>query len=295
MLHKTSQTRVILLFILLQLPLLAMAEEYSRGLLWKVETGNGSEGKVSYILGTMHTEDERVLDIPVPVKRALQQSDSFTMEVKMDDSVRVEMIAMMIYDDGHDLKKILGDKLYSQVSKLMAEYGVPQMTVRAMKPWAALLTLSTPKPVTGEFLDKILLDKAVAQNKQIYGLETVKEQLSIFNDMTLADQIVLLQDTVQFYPELNGVFEEMTSLYLKRDLSGLIKMNDKYMKKGNVKVAEKLMLRLIDDRNKRMVTRMSKQLNQGSAFVAVGALHLPGKAGVLNMLKQKGYKISVVY
>lgn len=295
MLYRMTQCKVILLFTFLLLPLSAIAGEYSRGLLWKVESGDSALGNASYILGTMHTEDKRVLEIPGVVKQALQQSASFTMELKMDDSVRVAMIAMMIFDDGHDLKKILGDRLYAQVSELMIDYGVPQMTLRAMKPWAVLLTLSAPKPVTGQFLDKVLLDQAVAQNKHIYGLETVEEQLSVFDSLTIADQTVLLQDTVDYYPELSGIYEEMTNLYLKRDLSGLSEINDKYMRKGNVAVADKLMVRLIDDRNVRMVTRMSKQLEQGSAFIAVGALHLPGKKGVLHLLKQKGYKVSVVY
>ena len=60
-------------------------------------------------------------------------------------------------------------------------------------------------------------------------------------------------------------------------------------------MGKKLMHQLIDQRNARMVTRMEPFLKRGQAFIAIGALHLPGEVGVLNLLAKQGYRVSVVY
>jgi uncharacterized protein YbaP (TraB family) len=61
------------------------------------------------------------------------------------------------------------------------------------------------------------------------------------------------------------------------------------------KSAEAFLRRLIDDRNVQMVERMLPRLQRGSTFIAIGALHLPGEKGILQLLAEKGYTVSVVY
>jgi uncharacterized protein YbaP (TraB family) len=67
------------------------------------------------------------------------------------------------------------------------------------------------------------------------------------------------------------------------------------MQGGDQRLAEDFQRRLVDDRNQRMVERMQPYLQQGKAFVAVGALHLPGKTGLLERLQQQGYTVTRVY
>jgi len=268
------------------------AEDFTQGLLWKVEKNNT---KPSYILGTMHSEDPRIISVPRPIKKALDSTSSFTMEVILDTQVALESLSMMMLEEGKSLKSILGKKLYSQAATLMADYGMPEMVVDRLKPWAVFVTLSTPKSKTGLFLDKVLYDDAIRNGKPVHGLETAKEQLAIFNDMPVREQIALLKDTIKNHAKLPGIFEEMTRIYLARDLAGLVAFNEKHMKDGDAQVTKKLMKRLIVDRNIRMVNRMAKQLKQGNSFIAVGALHLPGEKGILNLLQDEGYQVSVVY
>ena len=61
------------------------------------------------------------------------------------------------------------------------------------------------------------------------------------------------------------------------------------------KSAEAFLRRLIDDRNVHMIERMLPRLKQGAAFIAIGALHLPGEKGILQLLTERGYTVSVVY
>ena len=88
---------------------------------------------------------------------------------------------------------------------------------------------------------------------------------------------------------------ELLAAYKQRDLGGLMTLNETSMKTGDQRLAEEFQQNLIVDRNHRMVERMREYLQQGSAFVAVGALHLPGEEGLLNLLEQQGYTVRRVY
>jgi len=272
--------------------LLFASSSFTKGLLWKIEP---AKGKPSYILGTMHSDDPRVMSLPAAIQQKFDSASSFTIEVKLDSQLAMETLALMTFSDGRNLKDILGDALYEKSSVLMASYGMPVQMVNLLKPWAVFITLSMPKNTSGQFLDKALYDAAIIKGKTIYGLESAKEQLVIFDSIPIKDQVVLLEDTVRNYEKLPAIFEEMTNLYVARDLAGLVTFNEKQMREGNTKITNRLMKKLVDERNVRMVERMAKQLDDGDAFIAVGALHLPGQRGILNLLQDKGYKISVVY
>ena len=263
-----------------------------KGLLWKIERDGA---KPSFLLGTMHSEDPRVLKVAPEVQRVFDASASFTMEVVLNDQAIAETAQAMVFSDGRNLKTALGNDLYDKIVPLMAQHSVPEMVLPSFKPWAIFLTLSMPPAKTGVFLDAALYDAALAQKKAVHGLETVQEQLSIFDRMTLEEQSQLVADAVKHSSELKAVFEEMIGIYLKRDLPGLQALNDKYTASDDSKLEQKLIAELIDARNLRMVERMAPRLKEGKAFVAVGALHLPGDRGLLRLLEKQSYRVSAVY
>ena len=263
-----------------------------KGLLWKIERDGV---KPSFLLGTMHSEDPRVVKVAPEVQRAFDASTSFTMEVVLDTQTIADTAQAMVFSDGRDLKTVLGTELYNKIVPLMAQHGVPETILPVYKPWAIFLTLSMPPAKTGVFLDAALYEAALTQKKVVHGLETVKEQLSIFDRMTAEEQSQLVADAVKHFGELKGVFEEMIGIYLKRDLPGLQALNEKYTASDDSKLEQKLMAELIDVRNLRMVERMAPRLKEGKAFVAVGALHLPGDHGLLRLLEKQGYRVSAVY
>lgn len=270
----------------------ALAEAPAKGLLWKIER---SGAQASYLLGTMHSEDPRVMNLAPEIQRPFDASTSFTMEVLLDMQALLESTQAMMFTDGNTLRKALGAELYGKVVPLMAERGVPETILGTFKPWAIFLTLSVPKQKTGVFLDSALFGAAVEQNKKVYGLETVQEQLSVFDSMSLAEQARLVADTVKHHGELDHAFEEMIAAYLKRDLVVLQAVSDKYNSMDDKQLTDKLMAELIDARNRRMIERMTPRLKEGNAFIAVGALHLPGEQGLLQLLERQGYRVTAVY
>jgi uncharacterized protein YbaP (TraB family) len=264
----------------------------SHGLLWEIsKTGQ----QPAYLFGTIHSEDPEVLNLPAAVREAIDASNSIVLEILMDaDAMKYSSTAMLMLD-GRTLPDVIGLPLYEQVSVAIETRGIPELVLNHMKPWAAAITLSTPALETGEVLDLVLYQDAVQQGKSVYGLETMQEQLDLFDSMPEADQIALLRDAVDNFPELAAIQAELLAAYKQRDLDGLLTIYEASMQAGDQRLAEDFQRRLIDDRNQRMVERMQPYLQQGKAFVAVGALHLPGKAGLLERLQQQGYTVTRVY
>ncbi len=263
-----------------------------KGLLWKIERDGANP---SFLLGTMHSEDARVLKVAPEVQRVFDASRSFTMEVVLDAQAITATAQAMMFSDERTLKTVLGNDLYNKIVPLMAQHNVPEIGLSHFKPWAIFMTLSMPPAKTGVFLDAALYAAALEQKKALHGLETVQEQLNIFERMTLDEQSQLVADAVKHAGDLGAVFEEMIGIYLKRDLPGLQALNDKYTVSDDSKLEQKLMEELIDKRNLRMLERMAPRLQEGQAFIAVGALHLPGERGLLRLLEKQGYRVSAVY
>lgn len=281
---------VVLLFFLVAITL--ADTDRSHGLLWELsKTGQ----QPAYLFGTIHSEDPAVVELPATVKQAFDASNSVVLEMLMDtDTMRYSSAAMLMLD-GRSLSDMIGMPLYKKVSAAIASRGIPELVLNRMKPWAAAVTLSTPALETGQILDLVLYQEALQQDKAVYGLETVQEQLELFDSMSESDQVTLLRDAVDKFPELDALHAELLEVYKQRDLEGLLAINETSMQAEDQRLAKEFQRRVIDDRNHRMAERMQPYLRQGKAFVAVGALHLPGEQGLLNLLEQQGYTVRRVY
>lgn len=267
------------------------ASRYTRGLLWKIESPGAA---ANYLFGTIHSDDPRVTALPDAVTRSLDASARFVMEAVMDGESLVRMAEVMFFNDGRTLEQVIGKKLYAETVKAMTARGIPTLGVEKQKPWAVMMALSMPPPRTGEFLDLVLQARAAQQNKPVSGLETIAEQLAVFDGLPLPQQIALLEDTVRMQADLDREFEALHKAYLARDLAAIVAISEKH-EPGDERLYVDVMDRLLDQRNRRMAERMAPMLKQGGAFVAVGAAHLPGETGLLYLLEKAGYRVTAVY
>jgi uncharacterized protein YbaP (TraB family) len=119
----------------------------------------------------------------------------------------------------------------------------------------------------------------------------LEEQLSIFDELNHNDQISLLRDTLDNAPELKDLNEELILAYLSGNLDKIYSQSLE-MEGGNSELAIRLRESLIDRRNEKMAKRLVAVLERGDAFIAVGALHLPGKKGLLQLLRDQGYIVT---
>ncbi|GMR21449.1 MAG: TraB/GumN family protein [Gammaproteobacteria bacterium] len=264
---------------------------YSKGLLWKISRDHG---KPSYIFGTMHSDDVRVTELPPQVHAVFTRSSSFTMEVIADAQGIETLSRAMFLPPGERLVDVLGQELYTLTKKTILAHGLSTEKLEQIKPWVIIMMLSMPKPDSGIFLDMKLYLDALAQRKQSFGLETMEEQIAVFDKLPLPDQITLLRETLAESSNITQLFEQMVQAYLDRDLAAIQSLSYQHMTKDD-RLQDTLTELLLIQRNWRMLERMQPQIREGNAFIAVGALHLPGEQGLLALLVRSGYHVTPIY
>lgn len=268
------------------------ADEFARGVLWEI---SGAAQATSHVLGTIHSDDPRVTRIPAEVEQVFNTAQSFTAELDMNMNTMLSAQQSMLFTDGRTLDGVLGQARFRRTVELTAHYGLPEPIIRQMKPWAVAVQLSLPRPQSGLFLDLLLYQQAQGKGLPVHGLETVTEQLSVFDDMPMQKQVIMLDEALDNYKEMPAMIDRLVQLYLQRDLAGLQKYNAQQMQKSDRALADYVENKLLIERNRRMVERMQPRLREGKAFIAVGALHLPGEHGILNLLQEQGYKLKALY
>ena len=269
------------------------AQENQKGILWQIDKPGVSP---SYLLGTIHSDDPRVIHLPPLIEKCFTQAKSVTIEMEINMTNVIKSLLKMYLDSEHTLDKLISQQEYEMLVNLLREYGVPEEASKRLKPLATMIILSKPQSQGDEFLDFLLYHRAKEMKKPVYGLETAEEQLALLDVLSIPEQAILLKESLQDIGKLPTIFEKLHELYLQRDLSALLSLSEEYMKsEKNEALVEKFRKALIDDRNIRMVNRMQTRLKEGNAFIAVGALHLPGKEGILNLLEIQGYQIVSLY
>ncbi len=198
--------------------------KYADALLWKITK---DAHKPSYLFGTIHVSDQRIVDLPQQVNSTLNASDIFVMEALPEQDEALKLSQMMFFADGQTLKDFIDDNLFDKTADILSAYQFPPEAVMFMKPWAAFLIMNYPAG-QGMPLDLRLLKQARENSAKVYGLETLSEQGDVFSTIDLQTQVRLLLDTLCNYNAVAKDFEMMKSLYLKRDLKGLIEYSNKY-------------------------------------------------------------------
>ncbi len=291
---------VFLMLLALLAPQAAAGEglRHGEGLLWQVERAGAAP---SYLFGTFHVSDDRILDLPAPVLQAFKAADSATFEVILDPEQQMLMAQHMILTDGRTLDQIIGAEAFAQAVELAAAYGLPGEALRIFKPWALMVVFAMPpeesmRQAAGkEALDQWMQSEARRQGKKLHGLETVEEQLSRFQNMPEVDQVAALNSVLADPARIDSNFQEMLQLYLARNVSGIHQMMLDQMTEADQGATDYFIDQLIDARNQIMVDRMPDLLAAGNTFIAVGAMHLPGDRGILHLLEQQGYQVKRLY
>ena len=282
---------MVLLLVLAQIAQACAEEHYDRGLLWRVEKAGHAP---SYLFGTVHVDDPRVTRLPEPVVRRFDAAASFTMEVVFDPAAVTRLASRMVYSDGRDLLQVAGADLYGKVVMASESTGMPPEALRLFKPWAVSMLLIMPQLEHGEILDVILMRRAREQLKAVHELETVDEQVALFEDLSERDQLLMLRHTIDNLEASRLILRELVDAWLARDLAAIAEISNRIESADPEVIGfnDRFKVQLLDERNKRMVSRMQSSLVTGGAFIAIGALHLHGTRGVLALLAREGYAVT---
>lgn len=266
-----------------------LAQTAQASLLWQIE----KDGRRNHVLGTFHVSDPEIVTVPPHVNRIVVAARQLVLEVRQDSRSQ-QIIADRSLLTQATLSQLLGPELYEQVVQAMRARGMAPAGVQRLKPWAVGLMLNFPAPSLDPVLDVSLQYRFQAQNKPVQALETIDEQLDVFDHLPLADQIQFLASALEQLPDFDRNLEQMKNLYKAGDLEAIQHFAQAQMKQTDSAAMTRLMHAIIDQRNQRMYERMQPYLQQSDTLIAVGALHLPGNTGVLQLLKNNGYRIRPV-
>lgn len=262
------------------------------GLLFELRHG---EAPPSYLLGTMHSEDPRVLGVLEQVQPSLTGSRRLILEMVPDGPAMLAASLGMLLGDGQTLAELLPAELYAEVKAAAAEAALPEQAIRRLRPWAVAVMLALPEAGGGAFMDARLYHQALESGLPVSGLETPMEQLAVFDDMSPRLQQAFLRDAVRNRAQVEVQYERMVNAYLSRDLEALRQFAETDSESLDPEVARWFDRQVLQSRNRRMFERLLQEFDRGQAFVAVGALHLAGEQGLLALLGRAGFSIRAVY
>jgi len=222
----------------------------------------------------------------------LRANQVFAMEMVPDMQTLEHLTGYMHNPPGKSLESMIGTERYTALETALADYQVPAETIGRMKPWAAMMTLSTPPPETGFFMDLSLSLRATGNGLKVVGLETLEQQLSFLENMPMPMQLALLDQAIAESSQVNKVHDQMVNAYLENNLVSLQALSDEQLKEVGESASSYFTESGIHERNQRMAESLLHRLENETVFVAVGALHLPGEEGLLNILRQHGYVLN---
>lgn len=275
-----------------------------KGIFWKIEKAGLPP---SYLLGTMHVTDPRVLAMPAGAEEAYQSSKTVIVESDeiVDERKAGAAILMQpqltMFTDGKTIKDYLDPAEQEKLAVELKERGIPLPLVSKMKPWMIASFVSLPacelsrKAAGASFLDKKLAENALKEGKTLKGLETLVEQLQAMDALPVQFHLDALIETLDLGDTVQDVMETTTELYLSGDtgmVMPLMKAVSAQKSSGDETAYADFEQRIVTDRNKIMATRARASLDQGAVFMAVGALHLPGKEGVVELLRNDGFTVT---
>lgn len=271
--------------------------------LWKVEKAGV---KPSYLFGTMHISDPRVANLPREAKIAFDGADTVVIEtIEVLDKAKAGATLLgrpdlMMFTDATTITSLVDPKDLPALEKGLAERGMPLAAMNKMKPWMISGVLAVPACETSrvkagaEILDIKLGKQAEISGKNIGGLETIIEQFDAMASLPMKNHIQGLVEAASMGDMSADVFETMIELYTKGEIGSIMPFIKHVSPSGvdSTGASGEFEEIMINARNKTMATRAEKFLSQGNAFIAVGAMHLPGDKGLVEKFRAAGYTLT---
>ena len=267
-------------------------------LLWQID-GNGLQ-EPSYLYGTIHMIDKESFYYPAGVLTAFEDAEKVAFEVDLDDmfdmSKAMGMMTKAFMADGKTLKDLYSAEDYAVVNGHFQELGLPMMILEKLKPMFLTVFATGDVDISGGFggaesstksYEMELYALAQEAKKDVEGLETIEYQLSVFDSIPLEYQAEMLLETIKTSDTEDDSFKEMVDMYVNQNINDMIT----FMSEEEEGIAgfEDV---LLYTRNKNWIPVISEKMAANQYFFAVGAGHLAGKDGVIDLLKKAGYKLT---
>lgn len=267
----------------------------SNSLLWKVQSPSGES---SYIFGTYHLINDGFLAEKKRVREAYEAAETVVVETVIDSSRLMEFTMKMMMQE-QTLSGLLDSSEYALVEKEFERVvGMDLALFNTMKPMAVNSTyiasfymqnLPEEARFEGQPMDLYFARQAQKRAKEVVALESMAKQADfLFNSQSVEQQAEDLVALLSDHDEALRLSNELTQAYLNEQLPALLRISESSEENyGDMSI-------LLDQRNQNWIPLLTPILNEGDAFIAVGALHLAGEMGILALLREEGFELSPV-
>jgi uncharacterized protein YbaP (TraB family) len=281
---------------LLALGLLGSLSAQAASPVWAVRGAHN----VVYLAGSIHMLPANDAALPPGFARAYADSPKLVMELDLGKFDPMEAMTWMMdhgtLPAGTTLRGVLGEPLYGRVSAAAASLGMPMTGLDTLAPWVVGIEITDLAyehegfdPEQG--VEEQLVRRAQADRKPTAGLETLPEELGSLSSLSSADQVRMLDQTVDELKDLKTEMGEVTSAWRNGDAARLAALLS-----IEYRAFPSLYRPLVTDRNRRWIPQVEELLRSSdNSLVVVGALHLVGEGGLLELLRSKGYTITQLH
>ena len=248
-----------------------------------------------YLAGSVHALPKDDAQLPRQLEQAYDASDAIVMEVDLDDLNPLEAVQFLAtrgtLPDQQTLEEVIGPDKYATVTKLANSIDLPEMAIAKLEPWAAAMVLTQFALLKTGFdpqlgIDMQLVERARADGKPVDGLESISDQLGVFDGRSLQEQTKFLLDAANDVPQMQKDLERLVTAWRAGDMRGL----EKEIRIERARSPE-LYDELLGARNRKWLPQIEALLDDDRNYlVVVGTLHFVGRDGLLQLLKHSGHK-----
>lgn len=263
----------------------ALAQQQS--LLWEI-SGNGLLHP-SYLFGTIHMICPQDFFLTPAARASFARSRTLYLELNLEDpTAPLKLMGLIQYKNGKKLSDLFDTADYRQLGKFVRDS--LQMDIQFFEHYKPLMLYSLLSTkmlpcATEEAYETKFVKMADSVHKQVKGLETMEEQVAIFDSIPGKEQASMIMDMVRNYDSQKLDFHRMVDFYKAQDLDSLYHM---LQESPDTKVNQDL---LLNSRNHKWVPVIASAIHLGPCFIAVGAGHLGGPEGLISLLKKRGYTV----
>lgn len=273
-------------------------EDQSPNFLWEVT----SDTNTVYILGSLHVARAEIYPLAEAIENAYGTSVYLVVEFDVNAVSESEMTQLLLekgmYQSGESLRDNISEELYSRLYDRLMELdssGLLLSFVSSFEPWVVAITITDMDYIQLSYdyeygIETYFLEKAETDGKDIMELESAEFQLDVFDNMSFELELIMLEDIID-----NPVTEdEMEALFGAWSTGDVAKMEQIVFKDTEDNPAYRSLNEIvIDERNFQMIEKIEQYLQDDETyFVVVGAAHLVGENGIINLLDNKGYQVT---
>ncbi len=282
-----------LAFICLAVPLCAQPAATARHTLWKVQ---GQQNSV-YLLGSVHVLKKSDYPLAAPIESAFSNASVVAFETDIaaleDPATAMKLLSKSQLPEGETLSKVLSPEVYKMWTKHVSESGLPPEMFDQFTPGMAAVTIAMLETQklgleSDAGVDKHFFALARRSGKEIVPLEPVEFQINLLTGFTKEEGEALMKSTLKDMENLKNDLADMLKAWKTGDAPKLEKLLNEAMKESPA-----IYKRMLTDRNQAWIPKI-EELARGkkNAIVIVGAAHLVGKEGVVELLRKKGLKVT---